>query len=615
MTIKFKVDESRPWFSGKYWPEGVPKQLDIDFTHALPDLLDRALDKWGQYPFMWFIDTWVTFEEFGDMVNRLATYLASIGVNKGDVVAVHLPNSIQYIVSYYAITKIGAIVTGVNPTYKPLEILHQVKLTGSKYYIGLDALYEHFVKPFVEDGSWEFKKIIYTNLVDQASGLSVFKKFLGKLIKKIPKAKVNHPNAVKYMDTLKTAPNPPKVEINAEEDVATLIMTGGTTGVPKAAVLTHQNCVANAKQCEILMVNQKEKPSDPDVGPNSCQVGVLPLYHSFAMTTVMNLAVATGSWIMLFPKPPDTEELIKEISTITLPNGNDPNGIYYCGAEILFKRIADLPQEVLDKYDLKGRLKLCMSGAGPLHEYVRKPFEEKTGAAITEGYGLSEASPVLTVNNFFGEREPGYIGVPVPGTDVRIFPSTDFSKGPINKLGEEEGTGEICAWGPQIMKEYWNQPERTAATLMEWDGRTWLLTGDIGFMDEHGRFAIRDRKKQLIKMAGHSVFPSEVETLLGQHPDVSEVAVAGIPDEKTGEAVKAWVALKPGATATAQEIKSWAEENMTRWKCPKYVEIIDEVPKNVIGKVMRRVLQENDPLWLEIHGAGSETKEANKPSE
>ncbi|MHA1683046.1 MAG: AMP-binding protein [Promethearchaeota archaeon] len=606
MTIKFPVDESKPWFSGKYWPKGVPKQLDIDFNMSLSGLLDRAVSNWGDYPVMWFLDSWVLYKDFKVMVDKLATYLDSIGVKKGDVVAVHLPNCIQYVVSYYAITKIGAIITGINPTYKPLEILHQCKLTGAKYYIGLDALWFHYVRPFQD--KWDFDKIIYTNLVDQATGLSSIKKALGKMLKKIPKAKVDHPNAVKFMDAMKSPANPPSVKIDAEKDVATLIMTGGTTGVPKAAVLTHMNCVANAKQCEILLVNQKENESDPDMGPNSAMVGVLPLYHSFAMTTVMNVCIASGSWMMLYPKPPETEVLLKDISSIKIPTKEgkiDPNGIFYCGAEILFKRVADLPQEILDKYSLKGRLKLCMSGAGPLHDYVREPFEAKTGAAITEGYGLSEASPVLTVNNFFGEREPGYIGVPVPGTDVQIFDSEDFSKGPITTLGEE-GTGEICAAGPQIMKEYWEQPDRTAATLMKHGGKTWLLTGDIGFMDEHGRFAIRDRKKQLIKMAGHSVFPSEVETLLGQHPDVKDVAVAGLPDKKLGEIVKAWVVLKEGATITSDEIKAWAKENMTKWKAPGLVEIIDEVPTNAIGKVMRRVLQEADPIWKEVHDESSE---------
>ncbi len=593
MPVKYKVPEDRPWFKSKYWPKGVPKQLDIDYSLSLPDLLDRAVKNWGDSPFLWFLESWITYKEFGNLVDRLATYLHSIGVKKGDVVALVLPNCIQYIVAYYAVVKIGAAVSGVQPVYKALEVLHQVKTINAKYLVVLDSLYAELVKPFIDDGRWNFEKVIFTNIADNATGLSPIKKILGKALKKIPTGKVDHPNAVKWLDALKTAPNPPKISINPEKDIATLIMTGGTTGVPKAAILTHENCFANAKQCEFLLVNQKVNPNDPDLGHLTGMVGALPLFHSFAMTTVMNVSVASGSWVMLFPRPPPTEEILHHIATIKMPDGSDPNGICYCGAEILFKRIADLPQEVLDKFTLKGRLKLCMSGAGPLHEYVREPFERKTGAAITEGYGLTEASPVLTVNNFFGDREPGYIGVPVSGTDVLIFDAADFSKGPIKTTGEE-GVGEICASGPQVMQGYLNAKEDN---LREWNGKKWLLTGDIGIMTADGRFAIRDRKKQLIKMSGHSIFPSEVEELLGQHPEVSEVAVAGLPDAKTGEAVKAWVALKPGATVTPDALLAWAKENLTEWKCPKYIEFIPEVPKNLIGKVQRRVLQEADPLF------------------
>ncbi|MBD3353048.1 MAG: AMP-binding protein [Candidatus Lokiarchaeota archaeon] len=594
---EFRVPEDRPFYHGDFWPEGVPHQLDYDYSMTLKDLMDQAVEKWPNDNLMWFLETWVTYKEFKDMVDSFATYLDSIGVKKGDVVAIHLPNCIQYVVAYYAITSIGAVATGVNPTYKPLEILHQVKLTGAKVLVALDALWFHFVQPFQD--KWDFDKIIYTNLVDLASGMSGFVKFLGKLIKKIPKAKVEHPNAISFNEVLKTPPNVPEVEIDTENDIATLIMTGGTTGVPKAAALTHMNVVSNAIQCRDLLINQKEPGSDMQLGYKTGMVGVLPLYHSFAMTTVMNATFTIGGWMMLFPKPPETEELLQHF--VDLPS---PNGLIYCAAEILFQRIAKLPQEVIDSYeDLKGILKLCISGAGPLHEYVREPFEKKTGAKITEGYGLSEASPVVSANNFYGKREAGYIGVPAPGTDWYIFDQEDFSKGVISTLGEE-GTGEICCSGPQVMKEYWKNPERTAATIKEWKGKKWLLTGDIGFMDEHGRIQIRDRKKQLIKMSGHSVFPKEVEQLIGSHEAVEEVAVAGVPDPKTGEAVKAWVALKPEAkgTITAEEIKKWAEDNMTRWKCPKYIDIIDEVPKSTVGKVMRRTLQEADPLWIEKYG-------------
>jgi long-chain acyl-CoA synthetase len=361
------------------------------------------------------------------------------------------------------------------------------------------------------------------------------------------------------------------------------------------------NVVANAMQCERILLNQKQKGDSTALGHKTGMVGVLPLYHSFAMTAVMNVSVASGSWIMMFPKPPPTEELLETLCTLP-----DYNGFCYCAAEILFQRIAELPDDVLAKFDLKGRLKLCISGAGPLHDYVREPFERKTGARITEGYGLSEASPVVSANAFYGERETGYIGVPAPGTDWMIFDGADFSKGPL-PIGADN-IGEICCTGPQVMRSYWKEPEQTADHLKEYKGKTWLLTGDMGFMDEHGRIAIRDRKKQLIKMAGHSVFPAEVESLMGNHPSVLECAVAGLPDEKTGEAVKAWVALRPEAVGkiTAEELLAWAKENMTQWKAPKYVEIVNELPKSLVGKVLRRVLQEADPIFVAKYGKKQE---------
>ncbi len=591
VETEFRVDPNRPFF-GDRWPKGVPKHLDLDPSKSVGDLFNEAASKYADDPALWFLDSWVTYRELQKMIDSFASYLHQIGVKKGDVVAIHLPNCIQYEVAYFAIAKIGAVSTGINPTYKPLEILHQCKMTGAKVIVVLDALYEHYIKKILD--KWDFDKVIHTNLVDLASGMSPIIKFLGKhIVKKIPKAKVEHPNGVKMMDALKTPINLPEVAIDPMNDAATLIMTGGTTGVPKAAELTHVNVVANAEQCAAILLNQVEEGStDPPLGHKTGMIGVLPLYHSFAMTTVMTTSVAVGAWQMLFPKPPPTEDLLKTI--FDMP---DYNGYVYCAAEILFQRIAELDQAIIDKYPMKGHLKLCISGAGPLHEYVREPFEKKTGAKITEGYGLSESSPVVSANAFYGIREPGFIGVPAPNTDWEIFDTKEFGE-PLKGFGEES-TGEICVWGPQVMKGYWNEPERTADTIMEWNGRKWLRTGDIGYMDEFGRVTIRDRKKQLIKMAGHSVFPKEVESLLGDHPKVLEVAVAGIPDKKTGEAVKAWVALKPNAigTISTDELMAWSKENMTHWKCPKYIEIIGEVPKNAIGKVMRRTLQENDPMF------------------
>ncbi|UCC18597.1 MAG: AMP-binding protein [Promethearchaeota archaeon] len=584
---EYQVDENKAWFK-KWWPKKTPKNHKFEKI-TLGEFFERQRKKYANERLMHFIETWMTYEEAGQLIDSLATSLHKLGVKKGDVVAFLMPNCFQYVISYYASVKLGAIATGINPTYKPLEVLHQLKMTNAKVLITLDALYGELARPIINKTNVEM--VIYTNVADLASGLSGIKKTLGKMIGKIPKGKVDFPSAINFLDLLNVEPDLPKVEFDPIEHPATYIMTGGTTGVPKATVLTHFNLVSNAIQCVFWFGGE-----DPGVG----DIGVLPLYHSFAMTVVMNAAIALGGWMMLFPRPPPTGEFLKEITHI-----NAPKGLLYAGAEILFKRIADFPD--LEKFPgITGKLRLCVSGAGPLHAPVQKAFQENTKGRIVEGYGLSEASPVVSAGNLFGESPVGTIGMPFTGTDWGIFDIDDFEKGPIanglsgSKYGEEN-TGEICVCGPQVMKEYLNQPEESADTLKKWDGRTWLLTGDIGFMSEDGTIAIRDRKKQLIKVAGHSVFPAEVETMLMSHEAVSEAAVAGLPDPKgkVGEITKAWVSLKQGyeGKITGEELIAWTEKNMTKWKCPAIIDIIDEIPKNILGKVQRRVLQEADPLF------------------
>ncbi len=584
---EWQVNEDKAWFK-KWWPKNTPKNYNFEKI-SLGEFFERQRKKYPNERMMWFIESWMTYEEAGQAIDSLATALHKLGIKKGDVVAYLLPNSFQYVISFYATAKLGAIATGINITYKPLEVLHHLKLTNAKVLITLDALYGELARSIINKTNVEM--VIYTNIVDLASGLSGIKKTLGKMIGKIPKGKVDFPSAINFLDLLDTKPDLPKVQFDPTEHTATYIMTGGTTGVPKATVLTHFNLVSNALQC-VLWVGGE----DPGVG----DIGAIPLFHSFAMTAVMNVAIGLGGWMMLFPRPPPTEEFLKEITHI-----DAPKGLFYAGAEILFKRIADFPH--LEKFPgLMGRLRLCISGAGPLHAPVQKSFQENTGGRIVEGYGLSEASPVVSGGNLFGDSPVGCIGMAMTGTDWTIFDADDFEKGPIadglpgSKYGEEH-TGELCICGPQVMKGYLNQPEETADTLKKWDGRTWLLTGDIGFMNEDGTVALRDRKKQLIKVAGHSVFPAEVETMLMSHEAVSEAAVAGLPDPsgKVGEITKAWVALKPEykGKITGEELIAWTEKNMTKWKCPAMIDIIDEVPKSIMGKVERRTLQEADPLF------------------
>ncbi|TFF99442.1 MAG: hypothetical protein EU541_04880 [Promethearchaeota archaeon] len=588
MVQKWHVNEDKAWFKS-YWPEEVKKNLDFQEL-TLSEFFEGQRAKYGDDNMMWFLETWMTYNEAGEYIDSLATALYNLGLRKGDCVAFLLPNSFQYVISYYACAKIGVIATGINPTYKPMEVLHHIEITKAKALIILDGLYEDLIEPIIKKIDIEF--IISTNLVDLASGLSGFIKFLGKLIGKIPKGKVDFDPTYDFMELLKTPINVPNVKINPTEHTATYIMTGGTTGVPKATNLTHFNVVCNAIQCVNWL---------GDEAPGIADVGVLPLFHSFGMTAVMNTCIGLGGWMMLFPVPPETEDLVETIEKLPAPNG-----VAYVGAEILFKRLAEFPE--LDDYEIMGKIEKCISGAGPLHAPVQEKFQKNTGATIVEGYGLSEASPVVSSGSLFEPSPLGNIGMPIPGTDWAIFDSNaeDLTSGPIanglsgSKYGEDN-TGEICVCGPQVMKGYLDQPEETESTIQEWDGRIWLRTGDIGFMNEDGLITIRDRKKQLIKMAGHSVFPKEVEEFLMKNEAVNEAAVAGLPDPagKVGEIIKAWVALEPEyqGKITENELIEWAQENMTKWKVPTQIEFIPEVPKNVLGKVQRRSLQEADPLY------------------
>ena len=586
---KFHVDENKSWFH-KWWPEGVPFNTEFEEI-SLGDFFEKQRKKYPDSNIIWFIDTWMTYDEIGKYIDSFATALHNLGIKQGDVVALLLPNCFQYVISFYACAKLGVISTGINPTYKPLEVLHHLELTNAKVLIVLDSLYSDLVGSIIQKTDVEM--VIYTNVIDLCSGLSGIKKVLGKMLGKIPSGKVDFNPSYKFMDLLNTEPNLPKISFDPTSHTATYIMTGGTTGIPKATVLTHFNLVSNVKQ--IVEIFGGEQPGMGDVG-------VLPLFHSFAMTAVMNVAIGIGGWMMLFVRPPSTEDLLKTIDKLPAPQG-----LAYAGAEILFKRIADYPH--LKKFPhLMGKMKLNVSGAGPLHAPVRDGFERKTGGRIVEGYGLSEASPVVSSGNLFGESPIGTIGLPLPGTDWAIFDAAapNLEKGPIadglpgSNYGEEH-TGELCINGPQVMKEYLNQPEETKETLQEWDGRIWLRTGDIGYMREDGTVTLMDRKKQLIKVAGHSVFPTEIETMLMKHESVSEAAVAGLPDPegKVGEIAKAWVALKSEyvGKVSEEDLLAWAKESMTHWKIPKFIEFINEIPKNILGKVQRRILQEADPLY------------------
>jgi long-chain acyl-CoA synthetase len=519
------------------------------------------------------------------MVQRLATSLSRLGLKKGDVCALMLPNSVQFVVSYYACQVLGVTVTAINPTYKALEIQHQLKDSGAKALIVLDAVFQE-AREGVKDTRVE--RIIGTNIVDLC-GFSGLKVLLGKLLKKIPTGELP-PDALKLTDLLKTEPKLPKVQIDPE-DIAVLQYTGGTTGLPKGAMLTHRNVVANAVMCDAWLW-KKEGVSGI--------VGVLPLFHSFAMTTVMNTSILIGGFQLLFPRPPaDMGELCAAIEKYS-----KEGGLIMPGVAVLFNKINTHPK--VKEFNLRG-LKMAVSGAGPLPLEVQNRFEEITGSIIVEGYGLSEATPVTHANPIYGKRKLGTIGLPYPDTDIKIMdketgtrelPPLPFALGETGGMTREQSeqvqeyTGELVIKGPQIMKGYLNRPDETAATLR--DG--WLYTGDIACIDADGYTIIRDRVKDMIKFKGYAIFPAEVEDLLHRHPDVRGAAVIGVPHPKVGEIVKAFVVVDPAKRGRMkpEDIIEWAKTRMTEYKIPSVIEFRDELPTTMVGKVLRRVLKEEE---------------------
>ena len=611
---EFLVDENKVWFTGGYWPEGVPKQLKdvkgVEITPLWKGFIKSADDYgiWDNdicvFAYGPYIER-VKLRKLFEYAKKFGTFLYdTLGIRKGDVVAIDIPNSINFVVAYMGCQYIGAISQGINPTYKPMELLHALTMTNAKVLVLMDMLY--IAGPSTILPKTSVKYVIPSNFTDFLTADEETIQQLG-----IPSAKDKIPSETEdykiyWMNQIiqETESKDITVDIDPWTDPAVYLMTGGTTGLPKVAMLSHANLISN-----LYMI----KPWT-NLEPGMITIGNIPFFHSFGMTCVMNGALALGMQMLLFPKPPSDDVLSETINKL-----DAPQGIMYTGVEMLFKRLTDYVNEVgvdeyKKKYDFTEKLKYATLGAGPLHDYVRVPFEE-IFCPIRVGYGLTETTPVVSIAPFWGPNKSGKIGLPLPGTDWAIFDSENFEAGPIcdgtierNNFGVEH-TGEICVAGSQVMLGYLGKLKEQEDNLKMWNGKRWLLTGDIGFMDEHGFCEIRDRKKSLIKVSGHSVYPKEVEELMGQHPAIDEVAVAGLPDESTGEKVKAWVILekgfKVGKNIEIEDIKKWCLENMAKWKTPRLIEVARKFPLSITGKVQRRELQEKDIAKME---SGKEIK-------
>ena len=515
------------------------------------------------------IQSKLTYGQLDEASSRFAAALHGLGIRKGDRVAMMLPNIPQYVVCYYGILKAGAVIVNTNPTYTARELGHQLEDSGAKAIIMLSSIYsrleqireqtavENVIIADVQDTlGWPFKGMVEKQL--RAKGTTT----------DVP----HSPDVHRFTELLKQyPPQPPEIDFDMN-DVVLFQYSGGTTGTPKAAMLTHHNLVSNTYQMQAWFTPCLEQGKER-------LLGALPFFHVYGMTVGMLLAMVTASELVMLPDPRDLNLILEIIHNekITL----------YPGVPAMYNALANHPN--VGQYDLHS-VKACLSGGAPLPIEVATKFESITNGRLVEGYGLTESSPVACANPIMGYRKIGSIGVPISDTRMAIVSLEPDDEGNYEELGVGE-EGEIVIYGPQVMTGYWNRDDETEVII---DSSGGLHTGDIGKMDDEGYFYVVDRKKDLIIASGYNIVPREVEEVLFMMPTVMEAAVAGIPDAKRGETVKAYVVLQPGESATREEIRAFCKENLAPYKVPTKVEFRSELPKSQVGKVLRRVLIEEE---------------------
>ena len=550
--------DDRPWL--KSYDQGVPHHIDYPKITVF-NMLEESARKYPTAPCTIFKGGIVTFKEMDELTNRLAAGLAALGVKKGDRVGIFMPNTPQFVIAYFGVLKAGGVVVATNPLYNAREIEHQVNDAGIEIMLVMSNFYNTIKQA---QPNTKIRTVIVTNLKEYLPPVLSLLFTLAK--EKKGGFRIDLAEGDLWMKDIIARYKPedrPKIEIGPD-DTALFQYSGGTTGISKGAIALHRNLVANALQIRSWM-------TDAEDGKETVLMAI-PLFHVYGMVAGMLFAMRTGAAMVMVPNPRDLKDVlgsIQKYKTTIFP-----------GVPTLYNAINNHPDVLAGKYAL-GTIKACISGSAPLMRETKEKFEALTGGKLFEGYGLSEAPTASHCNPMFGENRPGSIGLPLPDVDVRIVSLDDGAT--VLQPGE---IGELILQGPQVMKGYHNMPTETANTLR--DG--WLYTGDIARMDEAGYFYIVDRKKELIKPGGYQVWPREVEEVIASHPKVLEVGVAGVPDPYRGETVKAWVVLKPGETATEEEIREYCKQNMAAFKVPTLVEFRTELPKTTVGKVLRREL-------------------------
>jgi long-chain acyl-CoA synthetase len=564
MDIK-QVYLSKPWL--KHYPPGVPEAPQIPEI-SVPELIDRLADKYVNNTALIFYGKKITYGRLKELIHRFATGLADQGVKKGDTVALYLLNCPQYVIAYFASLKLGAKLTPISPVYTSKEVKHQLEDSEAKTVVCQDILYSN-----VEKTGVKLDRVILTSIGEYLPSL---KKWFGKSAMAkayggmhVPShGKIKEEGLLSFQDLIqKYPPKPPQVSIDPAKDIAVLPYTGGTTGLPKAAILTHRNMIA--LQAQILSFWPLYEEG------KEVTMAFLPFFHIYGQVVVMLGGLALGATLVLFTTP-DIDDILSAIERYRA------SGFY--GVPTLFEYLKEY--EKTDRVNWK-RLKLIVCGADTLHESTIDAWEKRTGSKIFEGYGMTETTAVSHGSPVHRPKK-GSFGVPIPGMKAAIMDhvGTDFV--PVGEVGE------LVLNGPNIMQGYWKRPDGTAEAFVEIDGEKWLRTGDLVSMDEEGYFHFFDRKRDLIKHKGYSVFARHVEEVLFQHPQIKAAGVVGVPDPKVGNVIKAYVVLESEARGkiSEEEIIDFCRKNLAHYKVPQIVEFRGELPKTDVGKVSRRELRE-----------------------
>lgn len=584
----------RPWH--KFYEKGVQRQLDYpDLT--LGTLLRNVAAKYPQqtatrlvlkYMFggRFTIGGTLSYRKLDEMVDRFATALYQLGVRKGDRVGLMLPNSPHFIVTFFAAMRIGAIIVNINPTYTSRELQHQLEDSGAETIVLLNLFWPRLREVQSET---PLKRVIVAHVFDTL-------KFPSKTLVSLSQRReadwveVQPEHDIFFYEHLlnKYSPTPPHVDI-APDDIALYQYTGGTTGLPKAAMLTHQNLVSNVVQTNAWLTDGQDGREK--------MMAAIPFFHVYGMTICMLYAIYKASEIIIVPNPRPIDNVMSIIQK--------ERATLFPGVPAMYIGVVNHPK--IQEYDLRS-VRVCISGSAPLPMEIQERFGTLTGGRLIEGYGLTEAAPVTHANTVYGVRKSGSIGIPFPDVDAKIV---DLETGEALPFGAD-AQGELCVKGPQVMVGYWNQPDETAATI---DAEGWLHTGDICKVDEDGFFYIVDRKKDMIIASGFKVLPRDVEEVLFMHPKVLEAVVAGIPHPTRGDdTVKAFIVPREGSNPTVEEIREFCKLHLAPYKIPREVEFRDELPKTIVGKVLRRVLVEEEKAKMAAERQAKAESAAQQPA-